>query len=135
MTSLINPAQVGAPIIMMKKSGVDGVALAATKIGTTDATATATKFYPLFAIVRVTAANTLAVTGALSIGTNSASYNNILPITTTTGLLAVGQVSIIPLSVTAATVVDASTDIFVKVTTGMTASSATIEVSLVGLYS
>lgn len=116
--------------------GIDAKVLAATKIATTDATK---KFIITDIIVRCTAATAITVAATLSIGTNSATYNNIMAATALTGVTtantglfsgAHGSFTLLE----AGFIVAANTDIEVKVTVAATGTSQTIAVDVVGYY-
>jgi hypothetical protein len=89
-------------------------------------------FLCIAVLVQILTSNTFATPASISIGTNGASYNNILAITALTGLSVVGnylQVPIVALATGAAT----STDIYVNVTTGAGAIALTARVILIGV--
>lgn len=88
-------------------------------------------FYPTSVRIVATAANTVIVPAIVQVGTNSSTYNNILAATTLTALTAVNLYQNYPLIV-ALTKVDAGTDIYVNVTTGATATTLTLTVSIIG---
>ena len=92
------------------------------------------RFYPLFAVIEIAAATSISVVGAASIGTNSTNYNNILAITTLTGLSALNNILNLNLAGVASTSVAPNTDIYFKVTTGFTATTATGDIHLIGYY-
>lgn len=91
------------------------------------------QFVPTAVTIVCMTADTVAVVAALSIGTNSASYNNILAISTLTGLTTANQCFTVPL-VAVATSPAAGTEIFVKVTTGATATTQTANIYVTGFY-
>lgn len=111
--------------------GLDAKTVAATQIGTTENGGQS--FYPMFGVVAMSAANTITLAGAISIGTNATSYNNIVPITTTTGLTTAGTMLNINMA-TAISKIAVNTGIFVNVTTGITGTSGTIDIHLFGFY-
>lgn len=92
------------------------------------------RFVPVKVVAEVTAADTIAVVASLSIGTNATSYNDILAISALTGLSAVNK--IIEFSPLAAAIssIAGNTGIYVKVTTGATATTCTGRIHLFGLY-
>ncbi len=112
--------------------GLDAKATGATLIGTTPNDGT--RFYPVSVVFSVSSANTIAVAPALSIGQNSASYNDILAITTLTGVTAANNIIQTPLAATLISSIAANTGIYVKVTTGATATTCLIDIHLIGFY-
>ena len=110
--------------------GVNVKNTGSTLIGTTENGSS--RFYPLFAIIEIATASIITVVGAASIGTNSSSYNNILAITTLTGLTAVNNILNLNLAGVVSTSVAPNTDIYLKVTTGFIATTATADVHLLG---
>lgn len=115
-------------------SAIDGKATGATLVLTTEDAGQ--RFYPTSLRVTATAADTVAVPAAISIGTNSTDYNNVLAITTLTNLITTNLAVNIPLSLLAAITgsVAPATGIYVKVTTGATATTLTLRVDLRGEY-
>jgi hypothetical protein len=92
-------------------------------------------FHPLFAAIKVTAVNTLVSVVALAIGTNSATYDNILTLAAAAliGLTAVDKmypVMILPVIDSVAP----STGIYVKPSTLAVATTYTLVVHLLGFY-
>ena len=113
------------------KAAIDLVATGATLLFTTENGAR--RFYVEDIFVVVTAADTLSVVASASFGTNSTDYNNILAITALTGTLAVNKSLKIPI-VLAVDSVAANTGIYIKITTGATAVSASGKVIVRGFY-
>lgn len=112
-------------------SGVNAKTTGATTIGTT-ASGTA-NFHPCFLVVESTASSLITITSSLSVGTNSTSFNNIVPITVQTGLTAASLYFKTEVTVATAPVAP-STAIKVNITTGATGTSQTISVTLFGYY-
>lgn len=112
-------------------TGINGKNTGATLIGTTN---NGTQlFHPLIAVCKASGASTVTIPAALSVGTNGASYNNVLPITTLTGITAANQM--LPTNLAGAVgVIAANTGVYANVTTGATATSLTLEVHLIGYY-
>lgn len=91
------------------------------------------RFVPLSVVLEITAQSVLIAGPSISIGTN-AGVDNILAITTT-GLTATNAIlAKVPLGNASTVSVPANTAISVKVTTGATATSATLRVDLIGYY-
>lgn len=112
-------------------TGLNATATGSTLIGTT--LGGSQSFHPLFVVFKMTNANTITLVPIVSVGTNSALYNNVLALTTLTGLTATGIM--LPSNVVAAIgSIPASTGIFVNVGTGATATTATLEVHVFGYY-
>jgi hypothetical protein len=114
------------------KSGtVDLKTPASTSIVTTNANGT--NFFPNMVRVYCNAATGFVSAASISVGTNSTSFDNILPITALTGLNASGKYIDIPISA-ATTAVPPNTAISVKVTTGATTTTQTGIVYVLGDY-
>lgn len=126
------PTWVTIPVRKMSVSGIDGKVLASTLLGTTENLGKNFRAHRL--IVEITAANTIAIVPAISVGTNSTDYNNILAITTLTGLSAVNKIISVDLGLVAMDSVAPNTGIYLKVTTGATATTCTFRAALVGDY-
>src|SRR5947207_1682978 len=109
----------------LSKIGIDAKTLGATAIGTTENGTR--RFYPLYLIVNCSAANTVAVVAALSIGTNSTAFDNLLAITALTGLTTANMSIQVPIVLATGTIA-ANTSVSVKLTTVATATSQTIDV-------
>lgn len=116
--------------VTYKVDNIDLTSLVATKIVTTAAGSGI--FIPQNLIIRCTAANSVSVAASVSVGTNSTSYNNILAISALTGVTSSGLCIQIPC--TLFTQVAATTDIFIKVTTGITGTSELVSAYLQGFY-
>jgi hypothetical protein len=116
---------------MISVTGVSATAIAATQIGTTENGTQS--FHPLYVVFVMNAASSLTIAGAASVGTNSSTYNNVIAITTLTGLTTIGQMLPVPI-VTAIGKIAANTAIFVNVTTGATGTSGTIDIHVIGFY-
>lgn len=113
-------------------SSINGKTTGATTIFTTENGARA--FHPLIIVIECTAASAITVPLSLSIGTNSATFNNIVAITAATGLTATATQFPIHLAVSTA-VVPANTGVSLNITTAATGTSQTIAVHIVGFYS
>jgi len=118
------PAQVSYEI----KRGIDGKTtgpiLLLTPVG---------NFTPLMINFELTSTTGFAVVASCSIGTNGASYNNILPISALTGISVAGNILNFSL-LTLISKVAAGTGIYVNVTTGAVATTYVLKITLVGFY-
>lgn len=92
------------------------------------------RFYPMFVVIKVTAANTIALVPTISMGTNASSYDNILTGYVLTNLSAVNKMVKADLSAVAIDSVAPNTGIYVNITSAATASTCTLSVTLVGYY-
>lgn len=111
-------------------SGIDGTATGSTLIQTTDA---GLRFVPLFVNVEPTTVTTFISVPSFSIGTNGATYNNILTITAMTGLTAANimlQNNVLAL----ASSIAASTGIYINITTGAVSAAYTMRATVLGFY-
>lgn len=111
--------------------GIDGKTVAATSLGSTENGTES--FHPLYAVVQCTNASLVIVVPAVSIGQNSTSFNDIITATTLTNLNASNKMTVVS-PIVATQVVPANTGISVRVTTGATATTCTLEVGLWGYY-
>src|SRR5437879_4151724 len=75
------------------------------------------RFYPLYVVIEATAATGVSLPAAVSIGTNSPLFDNILPITTLTGLLGLNTKLLVMLTVTGLATIPSNTAVTLKVTT------------------
>jgi hypothetical protein len=110
--------------------GIDGKTTGVTTLFTTPNDGT--RFYPHAIIVEATAATGVIAVASISVGSNGASYNNILPITALTGVSAANVVLVLP--VTTGVSIPANTDIKVSVTTGATGTTLTLKIIPIGVY-
>jgi hypothetical protein len=111
-------------------SGINGKTVAATQIGTTFAGGT--RFYPTLAIVEIEAVTALTVLPTVSIGTNSATYNNICAAAPLTGIAAVGDTT--RLAFTNPIAALNGVDVYLNVSVGATATTLTLKVILFGFH-
>ena len=118
-------------LIVVSLAGVDLTAAASSKIFTTDA---GLRFIPTQVVAEITTADTIAVAPTISVGTNAATYNDILTASALTGLTAVNKMLGFGLTAAAGTSVAASVDIYVKVTTGATAVACVGRIDVIGYY-
>jgi len=115
----------------ISKKGISYTGVASTQIGITENGTE--RFFPLFCVITVSSATLLTIAGTMSVGTNSASYNNILVATAMTGLTGLYNMLTMNLT-TLVSSIAANTPIFVNVTVGATATSSTFDVYLFGFY-
>lgn len=119
------------PLVSFIKKGIDAKTTGATKMGTTENGTE--RFHPIFAVINVSAANTIAVVPTLSVGTNGASYNNILVAAAMTGLSALH--TLLKSDIVGATGnVAPNTEIYVNISVGATATAMSLDVHLFGYY-
>ena len=92
------------------------------------------RFYPTSITMEVTAASVIVGVCTLSIGTNSATYNNILAATALTGMTAANKVVSMNLTSLVIDSIAASTGVYVNITVGATATTKTIKITIHGYY-
>lgn len=129
LTKLASLPQVAATAvkILSTTTGIDGKAAATTALYTVPAATTAVI---TGIVIRTTAASVLTITGTGSIGRN-AGVTDIMPSTVWTGLTATGlYFPFSPIAISALAV--AADVISLKITVGMTATTATLAVDLIG---
>lgn len=117
--------------VQMIKTAIDATATGATTLFTTRAGSA--RFYPTYAHVKLATVSGFVAAAALSIGSNSATFDNISVITALTGLSTANDffrtiLNAIPSSIAA------STDVKANVTTAAIATTYTVDVFLVGFY-
>lgn len=118
----------GTVNILSVTTGIDLKTVAATLLYTVP---TGRKAIVTQIVIHATLATTVTVPAAASVGQNAASYNDIVAITTFTGLNITDQVyTEDPTAVYVS--VPASTGIYLNVTTGATATALTAEIILIG---
>lgn len=117
-------------LAVLTVTGIVGTSTGATLIQTTDANL---RFVPILIQIEATAITGLVTPASFSIGTNSATYNNLLAITAMTGITSANlmlQSNITALSSS----VGASTGIYINVTTGAVGTTYTLRASILGFY-
>lgn len=119
-------------LIHFTKTAINFKSTGATTIFTTDNGTE--RFYPMFLNIEMTAATLITIVGAISVGQNSASYNDILAISTLTGVTAANKMLVFNTSLAATSSIAANTDVKINVTTGFTATTATGKITLFGYY-
>lgn len=90
-------------------------------------------FYPTAVYIESTAASSIATPISVCVGTNAASYNNIMAVSAATGLITSGLHMPLPLSVVTA-VVPANTAIVANITIAAVGTSQTITIHVEGFY-
>jgi len=118
-------------LTMLTLSSFNGKTTGPVKVGTT---ANGTQsFYPLILVTAITSASAIITPMTLSLGTNASSYNNLIAATLMTGLTSLSQM--LQTGVTGAVgKVAPGTDVYINVTSGATATTATAEAHLIGYY-
>lgn len=109
-------------------SGIDG-----NTTGSTQIFVPTSQFTPLMLTFEATLVSGFVGVSSCSIGTNGASYNNILAISALTGVIATNNVLSFPLSLPISSV-SSGTGIFVNVTIGALGTTYTTKVSIIGFY-
>lgn len=112
--------------------GINAKNTGATIIGTTRSANGL--FFPIFAIFHVATANTIITPATISLGTNSATYNNILAASAMTGLTAQDTMLQFPLGTAAIAPIAVSTGIYANITSGATATAMTMDITIFGFY-
>lgn len=115
---------------VMTLTGLDGKTAASTKI---DTTSIGLRFVPMAIHIEPTTVTGLVSVSSLSIGTNSASYDNIVPITALTGLTSANIVLNLDPSLLSSSIAT-GTDIYVKITTVAVGTTYTLSISVLGFY-
>jgi hypothetical protein len=116
--------------------GINGKTVASSKIATTDP---ARAFIVTGVVIRCTAASAITIAASASVGTNSASFNNIIAATVLAGVTAANKaVSSDPSGsltvLEAGIVIPPNTDIDIKITNAATGTSQTLGVDVLGYY-
>lgn len=115
---------------IMTIAGVNAKTTGATVIFTTESVS---NFYVTGVTVESTSATAITVPATLSVGTNAATYNNILAAGAMTSLTAANLFSML-LPTVASVVVAASTAINVNISVAATGTSQTLTVGVQGYY-
>lgn len=113
---------------MFNVMGINSKSTGATQIFTPTA-----QFTPLDVVFELTGSSAVISVASCSIGTNAASYNDILPISILTGLTSLNNILRFPLNALISSIAQ-STGIFVNVTTGAVATTYQIKCSITGYY-
>lgn len=90
-------------------------------------------FTPIMINFEVVSTTGFLVVASCSIGTNAASYNNILPISALIGAIAAANILNFSL-LSLISKVASGTGIYVNVTTGATATTYVLKITLIGFY-
>jgi hypothetical protein len=116
--------------VLAQKPGIDGKAVAATLIGTTENGTR--RFYPTAVLYELTAVAVLIGVCTASVGTNGAAYNDVMAAGALTGLSAVN--GMLRVSVALATSIAPNTGVYVNITAGATATTYTLRAAIEGYY-
>lgn len=109
-------------------TGIDGKTTTSTLIFTPTST-----FTPSQVFFELTSVSGFVSVSSISIGTNSASYDNILPISVLAGMSGLNNVLLLSISSVISSV-SANTGIYINVTAGAIATTYTIKCSIMGFY-
>lgn len=119
------------PLERMIKGSITGTSSGSTVIGTTENGTE--RFYPIFALMELTNMSGLISVATISLGTNSSTYDNIIPATVLTNLNAVNK--FLKLDITSATAsVAANTAIRINISGVAVATTYTLKVTIIGYY-
>lgn len=117
-------------LVRYSVSGIDAKTTGTTTLFTTDA---GRVFVPTSVMVYCSAATAITVAASISIGTNGATYDNLVAPGILSGLTAAGLFTI-PVLTVGGTAATASTAVVLNITTAATGTSQTIEVDVIGFY-
>lgn len=117
-------------LVAITKNGIDGKTTGATVIGTTDPKM---RFVPLYVSAEPTGVSGLVTVSSLSVGTNSATFNNILVATALTGAITANFLVNTPITALSPSVVP-GTSISVNITVGAVGTTYNLRVSVIGFY-
>jgi len=109
-------------------SGIDGKTTGSTLLFTP-----ISQFTPVSVTTELNSVSGFVTVASYSIGTNGASYNNILGISALTGVLAANNLLNFPV-VTLVSSVASGTGIYVNITSGAVATTYVLKVSITGFY-
>lgn len=111
---------------------MDGKTTGTTTLFTTDNGTE--RFYPIITIFEITNGSAILSVGTISVGTNSATYNNIQAAAALTGLTATNNIIMFNSALSAISSVAANTAVLSNITVGFTATTATLKVTIIGFY-
>jgi len=114
---------------VVKKASIDGKTTGVVTIFTPSST-----FVPLFHIVRATTVDTLAVLPTMSFGSNGGSFNNTVAATALAGITAAGGFNQVGSLLNTSSVVAGGTAYGLNITVGATATTLTLECTVIGYY-
>jgi len=115
-------------LVAYSVTGINAKSTGATTIFTTEGE----RFHPLFVVAEITAASALTVGATVSVGTNSASFNNIMAASVTGTTIN----NMLPNALSALTdSVAPGTAVKVNVSVGAVGTSGTMSVTVIGFYS
>jgi len=121
-----------AAMVRIPYKGLDAATMASTQIYTTlNGTQ---RFYPTDIVIAGKTVTTFVAVATLSIGTNSATYNNILTAQALTGVTAANKMLRFSLALTAIDSIPPNTAIFANVSVAALAAAYTVDVYVVGYY-
>lgn len=130
LVSAVSFCAYGPGLKRLTKGGIDVKTTGTTLLATTENGTES--FHPLFCVFKCTAVSGFIAASTLSVGTNSTAYNNTVPGTLMTGLSTAGSINSVLVGATGT--IPANTQIYVNVTIPTTATSQTLEVTLIGYY-
>jgi len=134
LLAMVGVAMAGAPDLRVLGAigGIDGKTVANTTLFTTENGTE--RCYPVLAIVEATAGSVITVGPTVSIGTNSATFNNILAATSMTLVLLTNTMQVSLATGVLPSSVAANTAVTVRVSVGAVGTSQTLRVTLLGYY-
>lgn len=109
-------------------SGLDGTTTGSTLIFTP-----ISRFTPISVTLELTSVTGFVTVASCSIGTNGASYNNLLGISALTGILSANNLLTFPITSLISSVAS-GTGIYVNITTGAISTTYILKVSITGFY-
>jgi hypothetical protein len=118
--------------VLGHKAGIDGKTTGATLITTTENGVR--RFYATAVLFELTAVAVLIGVCTASVGTNGATYNNLLAATALTGVSVVNNMLRLPIGAVAVSSVAPNTDVYINITIGATATTYTIRAVVEGFY-
>lgn len=118
-------------LTIMQTGGIDGKLTLSNLLFTTQA---GRNFLVLGAMARSEAATSITIEAAGSLGTNSTDYDDILPITTLTELLATNDCFNLTPALGKGIIVPPETGVYFKVTTAATGTAQTLGIDVIGYY-
>lgn len=118
-------------IVRISKTGITATGIGSYLMETTENGTQ--KFFPIFATFSITAATGISVVPTFSVGTNAATYDNVIPASVLTGLISVDKMTKIDISA-ATSAVGANTAIYAAISVPATAATCVVDVHLFGFY-
>lgn len=111
--------------------GLNAKNTGATLIGTTENGTQ--KFHPVFTLMVCNSGTLITVVPTVSVGTNGATYNNLIAATSMAAMTAAGNMAQPALTATYGNIA-ANTGIFINVTIGATATTCLVDIHVFGFY-